>query len=159
MNPNRWWMLGLLAAAALAFSAGRWTATPTAGGDPLRDVATIRLEWLGLSSAQAAEIATFEPAYQKSIASGCDRQCASRCQLVHLLTTDAWDADQARAQVEAMCAAHRENELATLGYLEQVRRVLTPEQRSRLLERVGECLCESCARNGNLCCVPKGDTP
>ena len=159
MNPARWWVLALGAVAALSFSVGRWSADPAALPDPLRSLGAIDLGWLDLTPAQAAEIAHFEAPYAQAVKSGCDAQCTARCQLVNLLTADAWDADKARHHVEAMCAAHRANELATLDYLEQVRAVLTPEQRTRLMERVGKCLCESCAVNGNLCCAPEWETP
>lgn len=158
MTPLRWWILALAAVAALAFSAGRWSAQPTAPYDPLRDVAAIQLDWLDLTAAQAAEIETIEPVYRSAIQTGCDEQCASRCRLVNLLTADTWDPEKVRQQVEAMCAAHRANEMATLDYLENVRRILNPEQRARLMERIGTCLCERCAMNGNLCCAPEKET-
>ncbi|HMP75555.1 MAG TPA: Spy/CpxP family protein refolding chaperone [Kiritimatiellia bacterium] len=155
MNTTRWWCLALVAATALSFSAGRWSADPATLPDPLRNIGSLQLDWLDLTAAQAAEVARIQPPYAHAVKSGCDAQCAARCQLVNALVADTWNADQARAAVEAMCDAHRETELATLDYLGQIHAVLTPEQRTRLMQRVGACLCESCATNGNLCCIPE----
>lgn len=159
MTTTRWWLLALLAAGALAFSAGRWSATSPAMPSPLQGLAEFKLDWLGLTPAQAAQMAEFEPILNRSIQAGCEAQCAARCRLVRALTADVWDPVQARVAVEAMCAAHRETELATLDYLAHLHNVLTPEQRKRLMTRVGACLCENCAAGRDTCCIPKGENP
>lgn len=153
MNSARWWLLGVAAVAAMAFAAGRLSVTQTVALDPLRDLATARFDWLGLTSAQAAELDRLQPAYEKTIKSVSDQQCQARCRLVHCLTSEEWDGAKARTAVDAMCASHKANEQATLDYLEQVRSVLTPEQRTRLMTRIGECLCEQCANDQGSCCA------
>ena len=157
MNATRWWLLGLAAASAVAFSAGRLSVRPSPAGDPLREFAVLSFDWLGLTPAQAAEIARMEPAFRQTVESGCDRQCAARCRLVHQLAADDWDADQARAHVEAMCAAQRKIELAAVDFIERVRPILSTEQRARLMERVARCLCERCATSNNYCCEIQGE--
>lgn len=153
MNPSRWWILGLVAVAAIAFSAGRMRGQTEASVDPLRNLTATKFEWLGLTSAQAAEIDRLHPAYEQAIAHTSEQQNRARCRLVHSLTAEEWDGALALEAVEAMCGSHKDNELATLAYLEQVRRILTPEQRTRLMERVGECLCTECANDEGACCA------
>ncbi len=159
MSATRWWMLLAFAAAALGFVAGRWTAAQPPQEDPLRALAEFRFDWLVLTPAQAAEVERLKPTFQSTLSAGCDARCAARCALVRALTAPEWDREKARDAVERMCAAHRATELAALDYLDAVRAVLSPGQQARLLARVGACLCETCARNENACCVPEGGAP
>lgn len=155
MNSNRWYRLALAAVAALAFAAGRWSARPSEPFDPTRDLASIRFDWLGLTPAQAAEIERLKPAYSEVTQSACDARCTSRCRLVHSLTAVEWNGEQARAAVKAMCEDHERIELASLQFVEEVRQILSPEQRARLMQRIGECLCKQCANNRDSdCCLP-----
>lgn len=153
MNRSRWWILGLTAIAAVAFTTGRWSASSEAPKDPLRDLTATRFEWLGLTSAQAAEIDRLHPTYEEVITKTSEQQNQARCRLVHALTAEDWDAEQAWEAVQQMCATHKVGEEATLAYLEQVRTILTSEQRTRLMARVGECLCTECANDEGACCV------
>lgn len=158
MNTSRWWLLAVAVGAALAFSAGRLTSASESVANPLRDVASSSLEWLGLSSAQAAEIGKLQPLYTDSVTSIDERYNQARCQLVHSLTADEWDGAKARSALEEMCATHKANEEATLAYLEQVRQILTPAQRAQLMNRVGTCLCSECAADEGACCVITRDS-
>lgn len=151
MNATRWWLLAIVAAAGISFAAGRWTSAAQLGGDPLRMDFSIDLSWLGLTPAQAAELEAIEQARQ-AVQSQCDDPCAARCSIVHALKPDAWDPDALRDYVERMCAAHRARELATLDYLIEIERILTPKQRASFLERVSRCLCELCASGEGACC-------
>ena len=156
---NGKWMLPLvLATAALAFAAGRWSTNPPAAFDPLHDLDAARLTgWLGLSEAQAAELRSFEAPFVQRISTACDDQCAARCELAVSLAQDRFDADRARRLVETMCEAHTANELATVDHLANVHRILTPEQRKVLLDSVGRCLCTTCAAGGPTCCIATND--
>ncbi|MCO5044568.1 MAG: periplasmic heavy metal sensor [Verrucomicrobia bacterium] len=153
MSASRFWILAIVAAAAIAFAVGRFSASPDSASDVLRDLSVANLDWLGLTSAQADEVRQLQPAYEESLRAMNDQQVQARCQLVHALTADEWDGETARAAVDAMCEAHVANEQATLHYLERVRSILTPEQRARLMARVGKCLCEECAEGQGSCCI------
>jgi Spy/CpxP family protein refolding chaperone len=152
---NGKWMLPLvLAVAALAFAAGRWSTNPPAAFDPLHDLDAARLTgWLGLSEAQAAELQSIEAPFVQKVSAACDQQCAARCELAVSLAQDRFDADRARRLVETMCDAHKANELATVEHLAQVHRILTAEQRKVLLDTVGRCLCTTCGSGGPSCCA------
>lgn len=149
------WMLPLvLAVAALAFAAGRWSMSTPAAFDPLHDLDAARLTgWLGLSEAQAAELRSLEAPFVQRISTACDEQCAARCELAVSMAKDRFDADRARRLVEKMCEAHKANELATVGHLANIHRILTPVQRKVLLDAVGQCLCTTCAAGGPTCCI------
>ncbi len=153
MNATRFWILAIIATAALTFAAGRLSVAPEGPSDLLRDLSVTKLDWLGLTPAQAAEIEDLQPLYADNLRAMTDRQTQARCQLVHALTADEWDGDSAREAVDAMCEAHAANEQATLNYLERVRSILTPEQRAHLMSRVGNCLCEECASGQGSCCT------
>jgi len=152
---NGKWMLPLvLAVAALAFAAGRWSMRAPAAFDPLHDLDAARLTgWLGLSEAQAAELRSLEAPFVQRVSTACDEQCAARCELAVSMAEDRFDADRARRLVETMCEAHKANELATVDHLANLHRLLTPEQRRMLLDSVGQCLCTTCGSGGPSCCT------
>lgn len=157
MNATRWWLLGLAAVSALAFSAGRMSVRPSAPIDPLREIAALRFDWLGITSTQAAEIERLTSSYRTAIEAVCDKPCAARCRLVHYLTGDEWDGEMARAAVKAMCEQHERSEFAALQYIEALRQILSPEQRAQLMRRIGECLCKTCAEAPGSCYCARDD--
>jgi Spy/CpxP family protein refolding chaperone len=151
---NKWMIPLLLAAIALGFAGGRWHARPTTPFDPSRDLSAIHLaDVLRLTSAQAAEIGSWEDSFAADVQAACDRHCAARCNLARELKAGQWDLDRARRAVERMCAAQQANEMATFEHIARVQGVLTLEQQQRFLDLLGQCLCATCDTNGASCCA------
>jgi len=153
---NRWIPLALITGLVLGFAAGRADRQPRATAfDPERDLTPARLtDLLGLSSAQAAEIESALQPFSQAVRDACDAHCAARCKLVRYLRDDTFDTANARRMVEAMCDAHRANELASIDQIAAIRGILTPAQRDVFLSGLGECLCSTCANNEAGCCAP-----
>lgn len=152
---TRRWTLTLLAlTAAAAFSAGRFSLQERAAFDPARDLNPAHLtSLLGLSEAQAAELNRLNATYAERLQEACDAHCAARCQLAHALRDDSLTQEQARSLIEKMCVSQKNNELATLDHILNLRATLTPEQRRTFAATLGSCLCSTCAKNGSACCA------
>lgn len=151
---NRPWMLTVcFLMAAAGFAGGRFSVRPTAGFDPARDLQPAQLtRLLGLSDAQAAQIAALGSDYETRVRKACDAHCAARCRLAHALQDESATPAQLQQYLERMCASQQENDRATLEHLLNVRDVLTPEQRQKLAASLGACLCATCGGQGDTCC-------
>lgn len=146
-------MAALVLTAALGFSVGRFSLQTKPTFDPARDLQVEPLgRLLGLSSAQAAELAGLDTTYGQQVTQACDAHCAARCQLARALRQDTVSRDEARSLVEKMCASHQQNELATMDHILRVREILTPEQRAKFSDLIGQCLCEVCGTDSSSCC-------
>ena len=153
-------LAALILAAALGFSAGRFSLQPRSGFDPTRDLQADRLgALLGLSTAQAAELETIAATYGQQVTQACDEHCAARCQLARALRQDMLSREDARALVEKMCASQQKNEQATLDHILRVREILTPDQRAKFSELIGACLCEVCGAGDASCCPTETNQP
>ena len=150
----------LVLTAALGFSAGRFSLQNKPAFNPARDLQAEHLgRLLGLTSAQATELETIASTYDQQVAQACDAHCAARCQLARALRQDAVSREDARGLVEKMCASQQENELATMDHILRVREILTPEQRAKFSDLIGQCLCEVCGTDGASCCATPADEP
>lgn len=157
---NRWIPLALITGLVLGFAAGRADRLPRASAfDPERDLTPARLtDLLGLSSAQAAQIESALQPFSQAVRDACDAHCAARCNLVRYLGGDTFDPANARRMVDAMCDAHRANELASIDQIAVIRGVLTADQRSIFLRGISQCLCETCASGDEMCCAPGAES-
>ena len=152
---RRWTLTLLVLTAAAAFSAGRFSLHTRTAFDPARDLNPAHLATLlGLSEAQAADVNRLNTSYTERVQEACDAHCAARCQLAVALDDDTLTREQARALVEKMCGSQKDNELATLDHILNLREVLTPEQRRKFADTLGSCLCATCAAGGSSCCAP-----
>lgn len=139
--------------AAAGFAGGRFSVRATAGFDPARDLQPVRLtRLLGLSEAQATQVAELGADYTARVQETCDAHCAARCRLAQALQDEAATPAQLQQYLERMCASQQENDRATLEHLLKVREVLTPEQRQKFAASLGECLCATCGGKGDISC-------
>lgn len=142
------WLLALLAAAvlgALAFGLTRWTICTRHGQLPSRlENADFLTRELRLSDEQAASLAKLHLALNTKLADCCQRHCAARARLGGALNNETNGTAQARMIVGEMVKTYEESELVTLEHIQNLRAILSPEQKRRFDELITECLCQAC---------------
>ena len=143
---RKWIVLLVVAAAGLAFGAGRMTVPSRSMMMGPADLdrylnADQLIKRLGLDPAQAAEIRSAGQDYAARVKTACDRHCQARCRLAAAIGQDE---TVARQVVEQMNAASAANDSATLDHILRVRKTLTPEQRARFDQWISNCLCDKC---------------
>jgi hypothetical protein len=132
--------------AVLVFGVGRWSACSTGAAptlDRLRDAAWLT-RTLGLTEAQAVQVAALQKEYARELESCCSSHCAARMKLGELLFQSDADSPEIEAAVESMCKAQAASDRATLEHIRRVHHLLTPEQRERYERLVTGCVCAEC---------------
>jgi|GEM_PF-1625879 len=106
-----------------------------------------RTSWLSaaleLSPVQRAALEEYEREYQEVLATQCARHCAAKAKLLDGLFTPSAEAAATDPLLDAMAAAQRACECATLEHLRRVHSLLTPAQQQRFRSEVlaGVCAC------------------
>ena len=145
---NRWLpivaaaLLALATAFALSRVAMKLCAT-TAPVDRLNDTAWLT-QTLGLNADQAAKIAALQGEFTKKVNDGCATHCAARYELGQMLARPDPKPEEAEARIDLMAQAQRDNDVATLRHLMDLRAVLTPEQWARLSGLLQKQFCGPC---------------
>jgi nickel and cobalt resistance protein CnrR len=151
---GRWLVsvLVVLVAGAAAFAVTRWTACHRCANSLgcLGNVGPLSRE-LRLTEVQAGAVRHLQSNLSATLAACCARHCAARAQLADALRNATNGTAEARAIVAQMCRAEADSELATLEHIQQVRSLLTPEQRALFDRRMADCMGESFAMAGGQC--------
>lgn len=142
------WLLALLTTVvlgALAFGLTRFLVCTRHGQFPDRlENAEFLIRELRLSDEQAVALAKLHQSLNTKLENCCQRHCAARARLGGALNNETNGTAQARMIVGEMVRTYEESELATLEHIQNLRAILSPEQRQRFDELITECLCQAC---------------
>lgn len=127
--------LAVLVMAAAGVVIGRRVCPPGCGAAGHADEARVeQVDWLThtleLTPQQQAAVERIEEQYRGALATQCAAHCAAKARLQEVLFAPATDPAAAEPLLDAMAAAQRACERATLDHIRQVHGLLTPTQRA-----------------------------
>lgn len=136
---------GFITVAAMAFAIGIYrqpAQNATFSLNKLQNTAQMT-QLLNLDPAQAQQLELLNAGLLQQLQGSCQRNCEARQELIRAVPEDQ---NAQEAILLKMCKAYEDSERATLAHVQAVRALLDQEQRSKLDNLLGRCLCGGCEK-------------